>query len=120
MLDPEGRSIHKDALKSLHPELFLQTDNSKASSTSFGESFPTVAMKGDTFVRVDQMPNRVYKFEGKAWIEIQKEGTDTYLYNEEYINHLVEKIQTGEYDVDLLSDSERQQIEIYLQNDKKG
>ena len=120
MLDPEGRSIHKDALKSLHPELFLQTDNSNASSTSFGESFPTVAMKGDTFVRVDQMPNRVYKFEGKAWIEIQKEGTDTYLYNEEYINHLVEKIQTGEYDVDLLSDSERQQIEIYLQNDKKG
>ena len=120
MLDPEGRSIHKDALKSLHPELFLQTDNSNASSTSFGESFPTVAMKGDTFVRVDQMPNRVYKFEGNAWIEIQKEGTDTYLYNEEYINHLVEKIQTGEYDVDLLSDSERQQIEIYLQNDKKG
>ena len=120
MLDPEGRSIHKDALKSLHPELFLQTDTSNASSTSFGESFPTVAMKGDTFVRVDQMPNRVYKFEGKAWIEIQKEGTDTYLYNEEYINHLVEKIQTGEYDVDLLSDSERQQIEIYLQNDKKG
>ena len=120
MLDPEGRSIHKDALKSLHPELFLQTDNGNASSTSFGESFPTVAMKGDTFVRVDQMPNRVYKFEGKAWIEIQKEGTDTYLYNEEYINHLVEKIQTGEYDVDLLSDSERQQIEIYLQNDKKG
>ena len=120
MLDPEGRSIHKDALKSLHPELFLQTDNSNASSTSFGESFPTVAMKGDTFVRVDQMPNRVYKFEGNAWIEIQKEGTDTYLYNEEYINHLVETIQTGEYDVDLLSDSERQQIEIYLQNDKKG
>ena len=120
MLDPAGRSIHKDALKSLHPELFLQTDNRNASSTSFGESFPTVAMKGDTFVRVDQMPNRVYKFEGKAWIEIQKEGTDTYLYNEEYINHLVEKIQTGEYDVDLLSDSERQQIEIYLQNDKKG
>ena len=119
MLDPEGRSIHKDALKSLHPELFLHADSEISSSIDFGIAFPTVAVKGDVFVRVDHMPNRVFKFEGNAWIEVQKEASDTYLYNEEYIKHLVEKIQTGEYDVDLLSDSERQQIEIYL-TDKNG
>ena len=118
MLDTEGRSIHKDALKSLHPELFLQVTD-RASSTAFGTVFPTMATKGDIFVRVDQMPNRVYKFEGKSWIEVQKEVSDTYLYDEEYIKHLVAKIQTGEYDVDLLSESERQQIEIYL-TDNKG
>ena len=118
MLDTEGRSIHKDALKSLHPELFLQVSD-RASSTAFGTVFPTMATKGDIFVRVDQMPNRVYKFEGKSWIEVQKEVSDTYLYDEEYIKHLVAKIQTGEYDVDLLSESERQQIEIYL-TDNKG
>ena len=119
MLDPEGRSIHKDALKSLHPELFLNIDSERASSTKFGTVFPPQAIKGDIFVRVDQMPNRVYKFEGNNWIEVQKEISDTYLYDEEYIKHLVSKIQTGEYDVDLLSDSERQQIEIYL-TDNKG
>ena len=119
MLDPEGISIHKDALKSLHPELFLNIDSKRASSTKFGTMFPPQAIKGDIFVRVDQMPNRVYKFEGKSWIEVQKEVSDTYLYDEEYIKHLVAKIQTGEYDVDLLSDSERQQIEIYL-TDNKG
>ena len=119
MLDPEGRSIHKDALKSLHPELFLNIDSKRASSTKFGTMFPPQAIKGDIFVRVDQMPNRVYKFEGNNWIEVQKEISDTYLYDEEYIKHLVSKIQTGEYDVDLLSDSERQQIEIYL-TDNKG
>ena len=120
MLDPEGRSIHKDALKSLHPELFLNIDSKRASSTKFGTMFPPQAIKGDIFVRVDQMPNRVYKFEGKSWIEVQKEVSDTYLYDEEYIKHLVAKIQTGEYDVDLLSESERQQIEIYLTDNKKG
>ena len=119
MLDLEGRSIHKDALKSLHPELFLNIDSKRASSTKFGTMFPPQAIKGDIFVRVDQMPNRVYKFEGNNWIELQKEISDTYLYDEEYIKHLVSKIQTGEYDVDLLSDSERQQIEIYL-TDNKG
>jgi len=119
MLDLEGRSIHKDALKSLHPELFLNIDSKRASSTKFGTMFPPQAIKGDIFVRVDQMANRVYKFEGNNWIELQKEISDTYLYDEEYIKHLVSKIQTGEYDVDLLSDSERQQIEIYL-TDNKG
>ena len=118
-LDPDGKSIRKDALKSMHPELFLNTDTARASSTKFGQEFPLTATKGDIFVRVDQMPNRVYKFEGKSWIEMEKEASDTYLYDEEYIKHLVAKIQTGEYDVDLLSDSERQQIEIYL-TDNKG
>ena len=62
------------------------------------------------------MPNRVYRFEGKNWIEISKEQSDSYLFDEEYIKHLVNQIQSGEYDIELLSDSERQQIEVYLTN----
>ena len=114
MLDEEGRSIHKDALKSLHPELFLQIGKESKSETSFGTTFPKFATKGDIFVRVDANPNRVYKFEGTQWLEVQKEQSDSYLYNEEYLKHLVAKIETGEYDVDLLSDPEKQQIEEYL------
>jgi len=114
MLDEEGRSIHKDALKSLHPELFLQIGKESKSETSFGTTFPKFATKGDIFVRVDANPNRVYKFEGTQWLEVQKEQSDSYLYNEEYLKHLVARIETGEYDVDLLSDPEKQQIEEYL------
>ena len=44
-----------------------------------------IAVKGDIFVRVDQMPNRVFKFEGKDWMEIDKESTDSYTFDEEYI-----------------------------------
>jgi hypothetical protein len=118
MLDPEGRSIQKDALKSLHPELFLSTDDTVTPTHSFGSTFPKVANKGDIFVRVDANPNRVFKFEGTQWIEIQKDQSDSYLYNDEYLKHLVSKIETGEYDVDLLSDIEKRQIEEYLKDNK--
>ncbi len=110
----EGRSISKDALKGMHPELFLQVDGGNQTSTNFGTEFPRFAKKGDTFVRVDTLPNRVFKFSGSSWIEVNKDVTSSYLYDDEYIKYLVSKIETGEYDVDLLSDNEKMQIEEYL------
>ena len=67
---------------------------------------------------MDALPNRVYKFDGNKWIEVRKEQSDTYLHNQKYIKYLVEKIEKGEYDPELLSDSEQEQIEIYLKNQK--
>jgi hypothetical protein len=116
-IDPEGKQIHENALKQQHPELFLQNDDgARASNTSFGTQFPIIAVKGDIFVRVDQMPNRVFKFEGKDWMEIDKESTDTYTFDEDYIKYIIAQIKTGEYDIDLLSEAERIQVEIYLTN----
>ena len=60
------------------------------------------------------MPNRVFKFEGKDWIEIDKESSDTYTFDEEYVKYIIAQIKTGEYDIDLLSEAERHQVEIYL------
>lgn len=114
----EGKSVSKDALRGMHPELFLQVDSGNAISTSFGSEFPKFAKKGDTFVRVDTLPNRVFKFSGSKWIEINKEQTDSYLYDENYVKYLVSKIETGEYDVDLLTDNEKLQIEDYLLQNK--
>jgi hypothetical protein len=114
-IDPQGKQIHENALKSAHPELFLQSDSgARQAGTSFGTTFPMIAIKGDIFVRVDQMPNRVYKFEGKSWIEIDKATTDSYTFDEEYIEYIISQIKSGEYDIDLLSDSERIQVETYL------
>jgi len=115
IIDLEGKSIHQDALKQQHPDLFLKADDGKSVNTSFGTDFPFIATKGDIFVRVDQMPNRVYKFMGHKWIEVEKEKSDSYLFDEEYIKHLIARIETGEYDIDLLSDKEKAQIEDYLQ-----
>ena len=113
----DGKMINKDALMSLHPEIFrLTADSTGQVNTNFGIQFPKIANKGDVFVRVDILPNRVYKFEGSKWIEINKDLTDSYLYDEEYIKYLVSKIEMGEYDPELLSDNERAQIEDYLRN----
>jgi hypothetical protein len=118
IIDSEGKSVHKDAFIQQHPELILQVDDGKSVSTNFGTDFPVIATKGDIFVRVDQMPNRVYKFMGHKWIEMEKDKSDSYLFDEEYIKHLISKIETGEYDIDLLSDKEKAQIEEYLQSNQ--
>jgi hypothetical protein len=110
----EGKSVSKSALQGMRPDLFIARPDDEQTLTSFGTEFPRFAKKGTVFVRVDLLPNKVFKFNGDKWIEINKDLTDAYLYDEEYIRYLVAKIESGEYDVDLLSDNEREQIEHYL------
>jgi hypothetical protein len=114
----EGKSVSKSALQGIRPDLFLQVDSGNPSNTNFGTSFPRFAKKGDIFVRVDTLPNRVYKFSGSKWIEINKEQTDSYLYDEEYVKYLINQIELGNYDIDLLAENERLQIEDYLSKNK--
>ena len=85
----------------------------------FGATFPVTANKGDTFIRVDRLPNQVYKFNGTNWIQVDKHLSDSYTYDEAYIDYLIEKISVGEYDAELLSDSERDQVAIRLQKTKQ-
>jgi hypothetical protein len=113
----EDKHYQLDALKSLRPDLFMLTaDGQRSISTNFGIKFPNSANKGDVFVRVDALPNTVYKYDGRKWIEVRKDQSDTYLHNQNYVKYLVEKLEKGEYDPDLLSDTERDQIELYLKN----
>ena len=115
----DGKMIAKDALKEMHPQLFkLTADSVTPVSTSFGIQFPKFANKGDTFIRVDVLPNRVFKFDGKRWFEINKDTVDSYLYDDNYIKYLIGKIDSGEYDPELLSDKEKVQIESYLNSSK--
>ena len=80
----------------------------------FGIQFPAQANKGDLFVRVDIMPNRLYKYNGNDWIVVEKTLNESYAYNDAYIDHLIAKIDSGEYDPDLLNDVEREQIALRL------
>jgi hypothetical protein len=101
-------------------KLELQADNeltgSRGEVKGFGTVFPSVANKGDMFLRVDQLPTMLYKFNGNQWIEIDKNLSDQHAWDDAYIDHLIEKIGTGEYDPDLLSDAERDSIEYRLNN----
>jgi len=86
---------------------------------SFGADLPAQANKGDTFIKVDRIPNQVYKFNGSTWIAVDKNINDSYTYNEAYIDFLIDKIAAGEYDTELLSNSEREQVATRLQQTKQ-
>jgi hypothetical protein len=94
------------------PWMGLVADNElgREPTSGFGISFPANPVKGDTFMRVDQMPNVLYKFNGHHWIIVDKNLTDNYTYDEAYIEHLIAKLTSGEYDPDMLSDAEADAI----------
>ena len=100
------------------PELGLEADNVVGKIAGevrgFGTQFPTDVKKGDMFLRVDQLPSALYKYNGTNWIEVDKALTDNHAYDEAYIDHLISKIESGEYDPELLSDAERTSIEERL------
>jgi len=104
--------------KKYWPSLGLEADNAPdrlaGEVKGFGTQFPAKPSKSDMFLRVDQLPSRLYKFNGNHWIEVDKTLSDQYAYDEAYIDHLIEKISTGEFDLDLLSEAERASIEQRL------
>lgn len=97
-------------------KLIADTDQPRLTQNGFGSRFPINANKGDTFVRVDVMPSTVYKYNGSDWIVIDKNSTDSYTYDNAYIDHLIQRIAAGEYDPDLLSEGEREQVQQRLEN----
>lgn len=114
----EGNTLQKETLRKLKPELFAVADNATQIKTGFGTSFPNIANRGDVYVRVDVTPNRVFKFDGSKWIEINKETSSSYLDNKNYVQFLINKIYTGEYEIDGLTEDEKAQIESFLNNQK--
>jgi hypothetical protein len=107
-----------------YPSLGLVADNAPTGATGeikgFGTVFPLNPIKGDMFLRVDQLPSALYKFNGVNWIEVDKELSDQHAYDDAYIDHLISKISTGEYDPELLSNAERTSIEQRLNNNSQG
>lgn len=116
----EGKPWRREALMSMHPELWavkVRADDDADARISFGTQFPESPNKSDQFLRVDYLPTKLFKYNGIKWIEVDKNLTDNYSYNQSYIEHLIEKISKGEYDPELLSDSERAQLESRLKQD---
>jgi hypothetical protein len=97
--------------------LALRADNAllNGNVSGFGIAFPDNANKGDLYLRVDMLPTVLYKHNGKKWIEVDKDLSDSYAYDEAYIDFLIAKLESGEYDAEMLTYSEREQIAARLQ-----
>ena len=80
----------------------------------FGQMLPDNPVKGYQFLHTGYIPSKLFKYNGSKWIEVDKSLTDSYAYNTAYIEYLMDKIVSGEYDPELLSSAEQQQIELKL------
>ena len=100
------------------PDLSAKADDARPASADFGTQFPQMAQKGDLYLRVDFLPTKLFKFNGSKWIEVDKTITDSYAYNDEYVKYLIDKINSGEYNIDDLSETEQNQIREFLQNNQ--
>ena len=107
-----GKHMSEEVLRNMEPKLFAES--AKQINNGFGTTFPAMAEVGDMYVRVDVTPNKVFKFNGRKWIEISKETTSSYLDNKEYLQFLVNKISSGEYDIDAFTDAEQDAIQNYM------
>jgi hypothetical protein len=114
----EGKKMHKRVLADMLPELAIKVDNPTEPTVTFGDNFPKYPNLGDMFTRVDVMPHRIFKFNGKKWIEVNRENTDSHLSEDGYIQHLIEKIANGEYDPDHLTPAEQDAITQFIKNNQ--
>lgn len=85
----------------------IEADN----AVKFGTALPSDAYKGQLYLHVGYLPSKLFKYNGNKWIEVDKKLTDRYAFNEAYIDYLISKISSGEYETDLLNDAERISIE---------
>ena len=131
--DSTDMKAAKSVWKALHPNDTLKMERIKLAKglitelpwmkyvkklpvDGFGTEFPASPERGDTYVSIDCMPTQLYKFTGIEWIPVDKQTTDSYTYNTAYVDYLIKKLASGEYDPDLLTAGEQEQITQRLQN----
>jgi hypothetical protein len=115
----QGKVYNLDAFTKLHPGLAVLADNdnsAKASQCGFGDRFPDTPEKGDMFIRTDYLPERLFKWNSTKWIEVDKNSTDSYTYNQAYIQHLIRKLEAGEYEIEDLNEAEQSQVEQQIED----
>jgi len=86
--------------------------------SGFGTAFPGAPIKGMSFVRTDRVPHQLFKYNGRTWIAVDKSQSDSYTYNHAYLDHLIDIVARGEYDADMLSESEQEQIAQHLRTSR--
>ena len=105
----------------LIPAIAKNTIDSTARLTKsgFGVEFPLNPDKGDTYLRVDYLPSKLFKWNEQTWIEVYKSMSDSHVFNEQYIQYLIEQLSAGTYTPDDLSEIEQEQVSKYLTKTKE-
>lgn len=95
-----------------------QADNAEhtpvSTNASFGIKFPENPQRGDLYLRVDMLPNKLFKWNGQKWIEVDRAVNDRYVYEEEYIQYLVGQVRANTISFDDLTKAEQEEVLKHL------
>lgn len=111
-LKEQRRLLHRGDIEEL-PWLLSIPINS-----SYGPELPNAVRRGDCHVLTKTVPHQVYKWNGRSWMEIDKKVNDSYIHNQEYMVYLISQLESGNYDPELLTDAEREQVTSQLSGNK--
>jgi len=109
----DGKMYRDHALIKSHPELHLDLQH----EVPFGPRFPVKSNEGRLFLRSDLEPTKLYRSNGVTWDPQDKNILSATAYSADYIEMLVDKIASGDYDPELLNIIEKQKIQEKIAND---
>ena len=78
--------------------------------------FPKGIERGHLHVDIGQLPTKLYKFNGRKWIEVDKTISDGYTHNAAYIEYLIDQLNTGPLTPDDLTETEQEMVRNQLKN----
>jgi len=91
--------------------LSAKADGAEPNAPSgFGTEFPANPQVGQLFLRVDTIPNTLYKWNGVKWIQVDKNQNTSYVNNERLISTLMDKLRAGEIEWEDLTPAEQDAI----------
>ena len=112
-LNKKYKLVEKPLAETLAPVADNDEDGDDIPPATFGSKYPDDPKNGQLFTKTDVFPHTLYKYNGKKWILVDKEGTDSYL-TEDYVRHLVEAVAKGETELEDLTDQEKQEMTDFL------
>jgi hypothetical protein len=112
----DGKYTSLESLRMTNPEVILKTGERIPNSFKFGTDFPKEAYSGDLYMRVDNRPHRLFKFNGGEWIHVNKNMNTSYLQEEAYIQYLIDALNNNQYLPEMLTEAEDDEIRNYLEN----
>lgn len=99
----------------LSPQVDTFDPFAEKGSATFGTAWPARPVKGDLFLKVDSKPNKLYKWNGRKWIEIDRHRiNDTLAYDPAYIDFIIDQVRRGHKDYEELTDIEKSQIMVRI------
>ena len=103
----------------LDDALSIKADSASSNaSAGFGSSFPANPSLGQLFLRLDTLPNTLYKWNGKKWMMVDKNQNTSYVNNEKIVDSLIQQLKEGTIEWEDLTTAEQDAIKPAMKKEQ--